>query len=157
MLNGKFRLWLLLSLLLAPLMASAAENDEDGVNPLLVVGVFEGLVAANAWLASQDPMAYGVAGALLFPIGAAEAESDTMFWVSLTAAESLAIYNMSIDTDRHSKSDIFRDNMIAWHVFVGVVGLTSWLTEDSEPEDKLALSFRPEQTGGGQLVLTYRF
>jgi anaerobic C4-dicarboxylate transporter len=46
----------------------------------------------------------------------------------LIAVESLALYNLSIDTDKILKSEIFKSNMIAWHIFAGVVGIYTQAT-----------------------------
>ncbi|WP_157726666.1 hypothetical protein [Thalassotalea crassostreae] len=122
--------------------------QETEITPLMIIGV-EALFAVNSWMASEDPHTYGGAAALLFPI----AGCNELYCSNLIAAESLALYNLSIDDDKTSKSEIFKNNMIAWHIFAGVVGLSEYLIEDKD----IKLSFQPISTGGGKIVFDYKF
>lgn len=142
------------------LVGFAASGREDAEqkswHPIAAAALIEGVLISNAWMASENPHVYGTVGALLFPIGAAEADSDEEFWVALTATESIAVYNLAVVPDEYSKSEIFKNNLIAWHAALGVMGLTHWLLGDPA-EESLAFSFRPERQGGGMLMMTYRF
>ena len=130
------------------------ENDEiSTINKILIV---EGLFLVNSWMASESPNTYGAIAALLFPIGAAEGNnSATTKWVGFLSAESLAIYNINLDEDKERKSDIFKNNMIGWHIFAGLTGLTGYIMGDFESKESLSLI--PMSTGGGKFVYNYKF
>ncbi len=153
----KFSKCILVALLLALSTSLYAEDKADKeINPVLAAAFFEGMIAVNAWMASKNPKLYGGAAVLLFPVGAAESKNETTFWVSLAAAEALAIYNISLDEDKYSESEIFKKNMIGWHLFAGAVGLTTWLTNDENKKEKVSLGFVPAPKGGVFRV-TFRF
>jgi hypothetical protein len=123
----------------------------------------EGLIAANAGLAALDPVAYGVVGALLFPLAGAESPgSATTRWVGLAAAESLAIYHIAaLDKGDNSNGEIFRSSFASWHVFAGVLATTMWLDGDlrrtGKEEDKtVAVRFEPRYDGA-LFRVTYAF
>lgn len=132
------------------------EPTEDKFHPLTMFLLLEGMFAANAWLASENPNAYGAVTALLFPLAAGEgSSSNTTKWVGFVGAESIALYNLNIDEDKESKSEIFKNNMLAWHLFAGAVGLTGYIMGDYC--SKKSLSLIPTPAGGAQLVYNYKF
>jgi hypothetical protein len=150
------RIFVLVLLIILSANSYAEGNNKNDLNPLVAVGLFEGIIAVNAWMASKNPQVYGGLAVLLFPVAAAETKNETTFWVSLAAAESLAIYNIGLDEDKYSEGAIFKKNMIGWHLFAGVVGLTAWLSEDDKKEEKVSMAFLPT-SNGGELRLGYRF
>jgi hypothetical protein len=136
---------------------SEVEKDKKDINPLVAVGIAEGVFVISAWMASKNPQAYGGLLALGAPFGGHSGEqNETTMWLTLAAVEAMAIYNISLDKDEYSESEIFKKNMIGWHIVLGVVGLTAWLSDDGEKEDKVSMSFAPLH-GGGQFRLAYRF
>lgn len=133
------------------------EPKQDTMHPVAMFFLVEGMLGINAWMASENPRAYGVVGALLFPL-AAGGQGDltaTEQWVGLIGAESIAVYNLSIDDEKTSKSEIFKNNMIAWHLFAGALGITSYLVGDTDSNESLSL--KPTAYGGAQLVYNYKF
>jgi hypothetical protein len=130
------------------------ENDEISlVNKILIV---EGLFLLNSWMASQSPNTYGGFAALLFPLGAGEGNgSATTKWVGFIGAESIAIYNLKLDEDKVSKNDVFKNNIIGWHIFAGVTGLTGYIMGDFKSHESLRLL--PSPNGGGQLVYSHKY
>jgi len=148
-------------LLIFPLILNAETKLEFKENPYelstftkILIG--EGIFLANAWLASEYPHAYGGALALLAPLAAFDGNSSkTAIWVGLIAAESIAVYNIGIDTNKESKSDIFKKNLIAWHLFTATVGVTGYIMGDFDSEQSLSL--KPNINGGAHLVYSKRF
>jgi hypothetical protein len=131
-------------------------KENNGTATMLLIG--EALFALNAGMAALSPKAYGIVGAIVFPIGAANgsATSETTRWVGLAAAESIAVYNLTINENRKSKGEIFVENMIAWHIFTGIVFLTNSLTSDLKKSTNASLDYVPVKNGGG-LMLSKRF
>ncbi len=126
------------------------------ISPLNKVLIAEGLFLVNSWMASESPNTYGAIAALLFPIGAAGGnESATTKWVGFLSAESLAIYNINLDEDKENKSDIFKNNMIGWHIFAGLTGLTGYIMGDFDSDESLSLL--PLLSGGAQFVYSNKF
>jgi len=149
-------------LLIFPLTLSAesifnSEENSEKFSTFETILLAEGSFLANAWLASEDPHAYGVVLALLAPLAAAGEgnSSETTKWVGLIAAESIAIYNIGIDTNKKSKSDIFKKNFIAWHLFAATIGVTGYIMGDFDSEQSLSL--KPNFNGGANLVYSKRF
>ena len=81
--------------------------------------------------------------------------STTTDWVALIAAESIAIYNLSIDADEKSQGEIFKSNMIAWNLFLGSIFISEHLTKDMS--DDKSISLLPTKDMGAQLVFNYKF
>ena len=111
--------------------ANALELDiEDNKKPNYLLGFFvvEAILGVNAWMASEAPNGYGTISALAFPLaGKSEETSDFVYWTGLAAIESVAIYNINLDSDEYSKSEIFRNNMKAWHAAAGVILAISYI------------------------------
>lgn len=159
---GKYIKKLILTIsLIVPLTMNAETNAElkepsKKLGMLSMVLIGEGLVLANAWLASENPHIYGGALAILSPLGAAEGNaSTTTKWVGFLSAESIAVYNLNIDENKKSKSDIFKDNFIAWHLFAATIGISGYLMGDFKSKESLSL--RPDFNGGATLVYNRRF
>lgn len=127
-------------------------NDLTAGETLFYIAVIEGVVATNAWLASDSPQTYGVAAALLFPLGAINAANDRQFWTSILMAESIAFYNLSLDEDELSDDDVFRNNMIAWHLIMAGLVVTEWIATDKAP----SLLMQP-LSDGAKLTYEFRF
>jgi hypothetical protein len=138
---------------------SADEGEKTLTGPQIagMALMLEGVIGINAYLASLNPKVYGVAGALLFPLaGGSSKSSETARWVGLAAVEALALYNISIDEDKMSKSEIFRANIIGWHAAAGIMAVTGYFAGDFNKDKKMSLNYMPE-THGGRLILSYRF
>ncbi len=131
-----------------------AQTKED-IHPVLLFLLVEGIIGVNAWMASEDPHTYGALSALLFPLAGSSQDSPTQHWVKLAAVESVALYNLSIDEDKKSKSEIFKGNVIAWHLVAGIVGLSGYLVGDGSAQE--SLKFTPVSNRGPQLVYSYKF
>lgn len=123
------------------------------------LGIAEGLFAGTSALAAQNPDGYGaVVGLLIVPLGMANGnyDSETLRWVSFGAGESLALYNfVGVDEGEMSKTEIFQNNMIAWHVFVGIIGATCFFTRKSKSSN--ATWDLQMRRNGPILTLRYRF
>jgi len=137
-----------------PATEKEIKMDDPGYLKLFLIG--EGLVIVNAYLAAENPTAYGAAGALLFPLLSSPDSNSSMHkWAGLVLAESIALYNLSIDKDKQQKSEIFRDNIIAWNIFaVAMLAMDSPFQDDN---NTISLNYRPTNAGGHLLEFTYRF
>ena len=119
------------------LQAESLPEEKSKLNYVLTtvsaIVAVEAMFGINAWMASESPKVYGGFSALLFPFagaGAGEASRGKITYLSgVLAAESISIYNLSLDEDKESKSDIFNNNMIAWHIFLGVIS-TAFIVEN---------------------------
>lgn len=146
------RIYVNISIIFILLLSSSA-NAEEKLGPVSKAFVIEGLFIANSWLASEDPNTYGGIAALLFPLAAGEGEgSTTTKWVGFLSAETIALYNLDIDEDKKSKSEIFKENLIAWHVFAALVGFTGFIMGDFDSD--VSLSMAP--IGGDKFVFLYK-
>ena len=154
---------ILLSCILFTSFSSWAEDQvkidpqQDEIHPAILFFIFEGLLGVNAWMASESPHIYGGVGALLFPLvaGGEGNPTNAQIWTGIIGGESIAIYNLTINENKKSKSHIFKNNMIACHLFAGALGITGYLSGDADSDE--SLSVRPMQHGGTQLVYNYRF
>lgn len=122
--------------------------------------IVEGMFAANSLLATGSPRIYGIASGLLFPLGAVKLYprySTTAIIVSLTAAELLAAYNYSVLANSdYSRSEIFQNNMIAWHAWLAIAGTTYYLTHKSKSHRQYSVSYYPS-VNGGNINFSYKF
>ena len=146
------------------LQAESLPEEKSKLNYVLTtvstIVAVEAMLGINAWMASESPKVYGGFSALLFPFagagaGAGDASRGKItYWSGVLAAESISIYNLSLDEDKESKSDIFKNNMIAWHIFLGVVS-TAFIVENKYFNQE-NISFIPAK-GGGQIAFNYKF
>lgn len=129
------------------------KTEEKDFNPIATFAALEALIGVNAWMASEEPQVYGALGALLFPMAGCEYTQGQGCVSNLIAVESLAIYNLSINPDTKSKHEIFKDNMIGWHLVMLTVGTNFYL--DKKKSKKINLTPLPD--GGGSLSFHYDF
>ena len=136
-------------------------SKKFGIADYVAYGLlFEGIIGLNSYLASLDPDVYGTAGLILFPLGAVNGPSGNnsraAFWTVLGLAESLALYNILLDEDRMSKEDIFKANVIGWHIIIGTGALTQLIFGGEETEKSVSLNLIPIKNGG-RMTLVYNF
>jgi len=138
----------------------AGDKYVDRPNPFLIAAIIEGGLVANALLASQNPQLYGVAGVLIFPfhlvMSDGAAEDSGMAKALVVGAESIAIYNITLDEDKYSEGEIFRNNLIGWHIFLGVGAAYYYLRGERRSPDKMSMSFVPS-VDGGRIQFGFRF
>lgn len=120
------------------------ETNATGTARFVVVG--ELLLVVNASLAAADPHIYGGALALLSPLGMRNT-TEAASYVHLAAMESLAIYNLKIDPEKKSKGEIFRENMIGWHVSAAVSFAAYYFLSDSRKESERSVALAPSGDG----------
>lgn len=117
-----------------------AEEEEFELHPALGFVLLEGLVAINSAMASEEPEAFGVALALLSPLGASNNVSETTNWAGIGSAFSLGLYNaIELSNEKYSKHDIFIRNVYGWHAFALVTGVTEYLTGEKIASDNVAV------------------
>ena len=116
---------------------SADEGTKEESVPQMVgmvgkalIGV-EGLFWLNAYMASLNPKVYGV----VYAVGASSVatmvytnanvnEICTTCWVTMASVGALALYNIRLDENKMSKSEIIRANFIGWNAALVISGLT---------------------------------
>jgi len=138
-----------------------SSQKKFGIADYVAYGLlFEGIIGLNSYLASLDPDVYGTAGLILFPLGAVNGPSTNSsraaFWTVLGIAESLALYNILLDEDRMTKEDIFKANVIGWHIIIGTGALTQFIFGGEETENGISLNLIPIKNGG-RMTLMYNF
>jgi hypothetical protein len=153
--SRKIIIWFLLTLFSASGFAEErkTEDAKEGANPLTVFFVMEGLAGVNSLMASANPKLYGGAAMLLFPMAGCPNSNKTACTAGLITAESLAVYNLTLDPHKKTKGEIFRSNMIGWQILAGVIGTSSYLTKDKTQK----LSIAPLPTGGGFVTYNRKF
>ena len=139
-------------------LADEAEKKPlSGTQIAAGVALAEGVFAVNSYMASRSPHGYGAIGLLLFPMaGGGSRGSEATKWAALASAEALAIYNLSINENKTSRSEIFKNNMVGWHAFVLVVGTTAYIAGDFKRSPSYSLSLSPTQ-GAPMLVFSRNF
>ena len=151
----------ILTFLFSPLIS---DTNQYGVTPYsqmdtrdyIIMGVVMEISALFfSGAASVDPHVTGGILALTAPIsiGMAGDGNTTKYVISLVAVESIAIYNLNIDTNKKSKNDIFIANLIAWNTLFASAFLADYLLSD--PDE--SLSIRPISSEGVKVVYNYSF
>jgi len=115
----KTRLLLFTLLLLSVTSISKAETNDYSKTLLQFAGL-EGVVIAHSWFLSRSPYAYGALSGAAYTAFGLESERGPPFWVSLGAAEGLNLYTMSMERNDISQEEIFKRNVIGWHVVFGI-------------------------------------
>ena len=140
---------------LSPLLARAADDASQPGNLTLAL-VTEGVFVVASAVASRKPRAFGVVGALVFPAAALGSEtSKTTNTVTLIGAEALAFYNISVDTNDRTRTEIFQKNMIGWHVLALAVGVTGYIMGDYGSNKSVAVV--PVENHGAKIMYSYNF
>lgn len=124
---------------------------------MILVG--EGLILANAGMATLDPQIYGGLLALLAPLGGSETDArPSMYWTGLAAAEGLAAYHISeLDKDEDTDKDIFLSSVVGWHAFAAILGVAYLIVgEDKKEPIEGAVHYQPVP-GGGMVKFSYEF
>ncbi len=159
---GKTATILLLIAGLIPSVAAHAESKHDSYNRPEELSTFnkilfvESTFLFNAWLASENPNTYGEVLAVLAPLATINANtSETTRWAGLIAGESIAAYNIGLDANKESRDDIFKNNVIAWHLFAATVGISGYISGDFDSDHSLRLS--PGLDGRTHLVYRMSF
>lgn len=120
----------------------------------------EGLIGANAFLASKSPRGWGGVQAVLVPVLTVVSAGDPKAgpadpWLILLGGGALAAYNLTVDTGKTSEAQIFKTNFIAMNAFLGA-GLAINSLIKSGKDQKVSFAYVPG-VRTGNLVLTYRF
>ena len=137
----------------------SAQGDEW--NPATKFLVVEGLIGANAYLASKNPRGWGGFQAALVPVLTIVSAGDPKAgpaepWLILIGGGALAAYNLKVDTDKTSESKIFKTNFLGLNALVGAGLAINLLTGKSGENKKMSLAYAPGPRGGN-LVFSYRF
>ena len=128
-------------------------RDKEEPNYLASILIFEGLFALNSYMASESPEGYGALLTLLSPLGTSSNVSDTTNYVGVGSAMSIGLYNViELKDDSYSKSEIFKKNMVGWHLFAASI----WLSEKLTGNKETVASITPLHDGA-VLTINHRF
>lgn len=140
----------------ASAVAAAAGEESPHGNLLLGTAIVEGLIVANAFLASQAPEGYGAFLTLFAPLATTKTASDATNVVGVTGAAAIGLYNaLELNEDKYSKSDVFRRNIVIFHAFGGLLFLTEKLTGKRLANESAAVGISRDD--GTRLTINYRF
>lgn len=143
-----------------------AKNQENASSPspLAKFAIFEGILAGLSWIGTTD---YSGIFVITNPWAMAEAlhdKNDTLFYTGMVSAEAMALYSVSLDDDKYTRGELFKKNMIAWHILFGVIGVTDWLTGGDgftvylgQNETEAVSSTFVPLIDGGELSVNFRF
>lgn len=124
-------------------------------SPNYVAGFFlgEGLFALNAYMASESPEGYGTLLTLLSPLGASSNVSDVTNYVGIGSAMSIGLYNaIELKDESYSKSEVFKKNLVGWHLFAASIWLSEKLTGNKE-----TVAYIAPLNSGAILAINHRF
>jgi hypothetical protein len=147
------------ALLCFPSVGSAQEGRDW--SPAATFLIAEGLIGANAFLASKSPRGWGGVQAVLVPVLTVVSAGDPKAgpadpWLILLGGGALAAYNLTVDTGKTSEGQIFKANFVALNALVGVGLAVNHFTGKSDQNKKVSLAYVPGARGGN-LVFSYRF
>lgn len=131
------------------------ELPKDEKEPDYITGFFfaEGLLILNSYMASESPEGYGTLLTLLSPFGASSNASDTTNYVSIGGALSLGLYNaFELRNENYSRTEVFKRNMIGWHVFAASLLISKKLTDNKE-----TIAYIAPLNDGAVLAINYNF
>ena len=131
---------------------SEIEKEDTTHAKTLVLG--ELLLIVNAAMASYEPSLFGGLMLFLAPYGAATAKDTTTQtkWTLFVAGEGIAAYNIYAGENHFSQAEIFRDNIIAWHLYI----LSSYISEEIFSDDNKFFGILPHEDGA-KIFVSYKF
>ena len=131
------------------------KNNNSHIRTILY---FEGLVAANAYIASQSPDSYGKVAYIVSPFVISSSTSKEVNIVSFLGFLAIGHYNINkIDQNTMSESEIFKRNMVAWNILGALVATTYYVTGKKPDNNKFSLNIIPIRGNGALLTFSYRF
>ncbi|MCB2386847.1 hypothetical protein [Thalassolituus alkanivorans] len=149
------RKYLILFLFIFSMPSWAEESPQDKKEPNYLAGflLVEGLFALNSYMASESPEGYGALLTLLSPLGVSSNVSDTTNYVGIGGAMTLGLYNaVELKDESYSKSEIFKKNMVGWHLFTASIWLSEKFTGDKE-----TVAYIAPLNDGTVLAINHRF
>lgn len=137
------------------------QRKGDESNPALTFLLAEGLIGANAFLASKSPRGMGGFQAVLVPFLAISSSGNPKAgpaepWLILIGGGALAAYNLTVDASKTSEGQIFKTNFVGLNALVGVALAINHFTGRPGENKKVSVAYVPG-SHGGNLVLSYRF
>ena len=113
----------------------------------------EGAFVLSSYLASEYPQETGALITVLSPLGASPSATETTNYVAVGGMMTIGLYNaIELKDDSYSKSDVFKRNMIGWHVFA----TSLWLSEKITGQRK-TITFLAPLNDGAVLTVNHRF
>jgi hypothetical protein len=107
-------------------------------------------------MASENPNLFGGATMLLMaPISMSGYK--TKDWIAFGYFEALGYYNLTIDSEKKSKSTIFKESMIIWNLTFGLSFLTDYFIKNENPSQKESVYIMPTYDNGVKIVYNYKF
>lgn len=124
------------------LMAKAEDfaKTED-LDPWFGFALIEGIFVANSLIAAESPEGLGWGLTVLSPFALASEGLPLQTILGATAIAAIGQYNVQelSDEEQYSKSDIFKNNMYAFHAVGAIALLSEWLTGDTKAVEHVAL------------------
>lgn len=115
----------------------------------------EALFAVQSWLASEEPKISGAVEIMVSPLFIADQQSFAKSCAIACTYFTIGLYNLLLDENNKDKDSIFKENFIAWNVFLALYTLS---------DDSAALKMTEQEKGGFYLsthkdsvALNYRF
>jgi hypothetical protein len=157
------RIAFLVALACSPSIGNAQDNSQEKQDWSLAAKVLfaEGLVGANAWLASKSPRGWGGVEAGLVPVLTIASAVDPKAspaepWLILIGGGAVAAYNLTVDTDKTSASQIFKTNFVALNVLLGAGVAITQFSGSPRQDRRVSVAYLPGPHSGN-LVFSYRF
>lgn len=143
----------LIPIILAILLAAPSSHaeDKDISKAVLMFAGLEGIAIAHSWLLTKSPSGYGTVSGLFYPLVGIESGVDAAYITSVAAAEGMNIYNWKMGEKDISERDVFKRNIIGWHLVFGVTVASNMLFAKSRKSQKIksqAFSFVTSEYGG---------
>lgn len=107
----------------------------------------EAMFSLMSLWAINDPETFNVSMLVFPPLAGA----DSKTWPMPVAFMSMALYNDSLDHENMSRDELFKKNMIGWHVAMSISMVTTYFLHEN-----LSVSFLPVYNGG-HLAMKYNF
>ena len=123
---------------------SFAENVDANKKKQQSFLSIESIIIMSSLIASQYPEEYGVGTTLISPFVLAGDEHDSIRYTGFGGMASIGLYNaLELKKDKYSKSEVFKRNMIIFHVVFGSLHLL----EKKYGEFSSSLSLSPVSDG----------
>lgn len=130
---------------------------KEELNPWVGFALIEGIFLANSLIAAESPEGLGWGLTVLSPFALATNEASTTEKIlGATALAAIGQYNAQelSDEEQYSKSDIFKNNVYAFHAVGAIALLTDWLVGDTKTVEHVTLL--PSNKGKG-FVLAFNY
>ena len=79
-------------------------------------------------------------------------------WIEVGTLGTIVAYNLTVDTEDVSRSEIFRNDLIGLHVHFAIVEINGWWLTRSKKHKKAVIGIQSTRDGRGLVLnVTYKF